>query len=214
MTDVEGVPKKSVGLLFHPDFIRGTSLGQKIKKYTFFSYESNEALHLSEEERMIVLDCLEKIRMELLHAIDKHTKGLIATNIELLLDYCMRFYERQFVTREDMNLVVLARFERLLDDYLTQGAAAKEGCLRYANFASKICLVAQLFRRSGEEGDREIAQEYIQLKMIDAAKEGLLDPNKTIGQVAYELGFQYPQHFVRFFKRHVGYTPREYRLQS
>lgn len=109
-TDVEGVPKKSVGLLFHPDFIRGTSLGQKIKKYTFFSYESNEALHLSEEERMIVLDCLEKIRMELLHAIDKHTKGLIATNIELLLDYCMRFYERQFVTRGDMNLDVLARF--------------------------------------------------------------------------------------------------------
>ena len=103
-TDVEGIPKKSVGLLFHPDFIRGTSLGQKIKKYTFFSYESNEALHLSEEERMIVLDCLEKIRMELRHAIDKHTKGLIATNIELLLDYCMRFYERQFVTRGDMNL--------------------------------------------------------------------------------------------------------------
>lgn len=107
-------PRNRVGLLFHPDFIRGTSLGQKIKKYTFFSYESNEALHLSEEERMIVLDCLEKIRMELRHAIDKHTKGLIATNIELLLDYCMRFYERQFVTRGDMNLDVLARFERLL----------------------------------------------------------------------------------------------------
>ena len=144
-TDVEGIPKKSVGLLFHPDFIRGTSLGQKIKKYTFFSYESNEALHLSEEERMIVLDCLEKIRMELRHAIDKHTKGLIATNIELLLDYCMRFYERQFVTRGDMNLDVLARFERLLDDYLTQGAAAKEGLPSVRYFASKICLSPNYF---------------------------------------------------------------------
>ena len=91
-TDIEGIPTKSVGLLFHPDFIRGTSLGRKIRKYTFFSYEANEALHLSEEERTIVLDCLKKIEMELRHAIDKHSKGLIATNIELLLDYCMRFY--------------------------------------------------------------------------------------------------------------------------
>ena len=214
LKETEGVPKKSVGLLFHPDFIRGTSLGQKIKKYTFFSYESNEALHLSEEERMIVLDCLEKIRMELLHAIDKHTKGLIATNIELLLDYCMRFYERQFVTRGDMNLDVLARFERLLDDYLTQGAAAKEGLPSVRYFASKICLSPNYFGDLVKKETGKSAQEYIQLKMIDAAKEGLLDPNKTIGQVAYELGFQYPQHFVRFFKRHVGYTPREYRLQS
>ena len=213
-TDVESVPKKSVGLLFHPDFIRGTSLGQKIKKYTFFSYESNEALHLSEEERMIVLDCLEKIRMELRHAIDKHTKGLIATNIELLLDYCMRFYERQFVTRGDMNLDVLARFERLLDDYLTGGAAAREGLPSVRYFASKICLSGAYFGDLVKKETGKSAQEYIQLKMIDAAKEGLLDPNKTIGQVAYELGFQYPQHFVRFFKRHVGYTPREYRLQS
>ena len=151
---------------------------------------------------MIVLDCLEKIRMELLHAIDKHTKGLIATNIELLLDYCMRFYERQFVTRGDMNLDVLARFERLLDDYLTQGAAAKEGLPSVRYFASKICLSPNYF------GD------LVKKETGKSAQEGLLDPNKTIGQVAYELGFQYPQHFVRFFKRHVGYTPREYRLQS
>lgn len=163
---------------------------------------------------MIVLDCLEKIRMELRHAIDKHTKGLIATNIELLLDYCMRFYERQFVTREDMNLDILARFERLLDDYLTGGAAAREGLPSVRYFASKICLSPNYFGDLVKKETGKSAQEYIQLKMIDAAKEGLLDPNKTIGQVAYELGFQYPQHFVRFFKRHVGYTPREYRLQS
>ena len=166
------------------------------------------------DDRDRLADCLEKIRMELLHAIDKHTKGLIATNIELLLDYCMRFYERQFVTREDMNLDVLARFERLLDDYLTQGAAAKEGLPSVRYFASKICLSPNYFGDLVKKETGKSAQEYIQLKMIDAAKEGLLDPNKTIGQVAYELGFQYPQHFVRFFKRHVGYTPREYRLQS
>jgi len=213
-TDIEGIPTKSVGLLFHPDFIRGTSLGRKIRKYTFFSYEANEALHLSEEERTIVLDCLKKIEMELRHAIDKHSKGLIATNIELLLDYCMRFYERQFVTREDLNLDALARFERLLDDYLSEGVAAREGLPSVRYFADKICLSPNYFGDLVKKETGKSAQEYIQLKMIDAAKEGLLDPNKTIGQVAYELGFQYPQHFVRFFKRHVGYTPREYRLQS
>lgn len=213
-TDVEGIPKKSVGLLFHPDFIRGTSLGQKIKKYTFFSYEANEALHLSEEERAIVLDCLNKIEMELRHAIDKHTKGLIATNIELLLDYCLRFYERQFVTREDMNHDTLARLEQLLDDYLSGGVAAREGLPSVRYFADKVCLSPNYFGDLVKKETGKSAQEYIQLKMIDAAKEWLLDPNRTIGQVAFELGFQYPQHFVRFFKRQVGITPREYRLRS
>ena len=169
---------------------------------------------LESSNRTAKLLALEKIRMELRHAIDKHTKGLIATNIELLLDYCMRFYERQFVTRGDMNLDVLARFERLLDDYLTQGAAAKEGLPSVRYFASKICLSPNYFGDLVKKETGKSAQEYIQLKMIDAAKEGLLDPNKTIGQVAYELGFQYPQHFSRLFKKNVGCTPNEYKQQS
>ena len=205
---------KGWALLFHPDLIRGTSLGRKIRKYTFFSYEANEALHLSEEERTIVLDCLKKIEMELRHAIDKHSKGLIATNIELLLDYCMRFYERQFVTREDLNLDALARFERLLDDYLSEGVAAREGLPSVRYFADKICLSPNYFGDLVKKETGKSAQEYIQLKMIDAAKEGLLDPNKTIGQVAYELGFQYPQHFSRLFKKNVGCTPNEYKQQN
>ena len=213
-TDIEGIPTKSVGLLFHPDFIRGTSLGRKIRKYTFFSYEANEALHLSEEERTIVLDCLKKIEMELRHAIDKHSKGLIATNIELLLDYCMRFYERQFVTREDLNLDALARFERLLDDYLSEGVAAREGLPSVRYFADKICLSPNYFGDLVKKETGKSAQEYIQLKMIDAAKESLLDPDKTIGQVAGELGFQYPQHFVRFFRRYAGCTPNQYRTRG
>ena len=211
---LKNIQPNAHGILFHPDLIRGTALGQEIKNYSFFSYETREALHLSEDEREIVMDCLHKIETELKHSIDKHSRRLICANIGLLLDYCMRFYERQFVTRGDMNLDVLARFERLLDDYLTQGAAAKEGLPSVRYFASKICLSPNYFGDLVKKETGKSAQEYIQLKMIDAAKEGLLDPNKTIGQVAYELGFQYPQHFVRFFKRHVGYTPREYRLQS
>lgn len=144
-TRIEGVPPKSIGLLFHPDFIRGTSLGQKIKKYTFFSYEANEALHLSVEERLVVTNCLSIVRSELQHAIDKHTKGLICTNIELLLDYCMRFYERQFITRQNMNLDVLSRFERLIDDYLDSDLVEKNGVPSVQYFADKICLSPNYF---------------------------------------------------------------------
>lgn len=213
-TTLEGIPSKAKGLLFHPDFIRGTSLGQKIKKYTFFTYESNEALHLSKEERMIVLNCLSIIQAELKHSIDKHTRGLICTNIELLLDYCLRFYERQFITRQDMNLDVLARFEKLLDEYLSTGIAADQGIPSVQYFADKICLSPNYFGDLVKKETGKTAKEYIQLKMLDMAKEILLDQKKSITQVAYALGFQYPQHFVRFFKKYAGITPSEYRRVS
>ena len=210
-TKIEGAPSKSRGVLFHPDFIRGTSLGQKIRQYTFFSYESNEALHLSDEESRIIDNCLTTIRRELLHPIDKHTKGLICVNIELMLDYCMRFYERQFVTRQDMNLDTLARFEKLIDDYFDAGLAATDGIPSVRYFADKICLSPNYFGDLVKKETGRSAKEYIQLKMLRAAKESLLDPEKSVSQVAYALGFQYPQHFVRFFKRYEGMTPGQYR---
>lgn len=213
-TTLEGIPSKAKGLLFHPDFIRGTSLGQKIKKYSFFSYESNEALHLSEEERKIILNCMSIIHAELQHPIDKHTKGLICTNIELFLDYCLRFYERQFITRKSMNLSVLVRFEKLLDEYIETGLAEEHGIPSVQYFADKICLSANYFGDLVKKETGKSAKEYIQLKMLDAAKEYLHDTSKTISQVAYTLGFQYPQHFVRFFKRYVGITPSEYRREN
>lgn len=213
--NIEGVtPPKAKGLLFHPDLIRGTSLGQHIKDYTFFSYESNEALHLSEEERSIFIDCLDKIGRELHRAIDKHTKRLITTNIELLLDYCTRFYERQFITREEANRGVLEQFEKLLDDYFRNGEAARTGLPSVKYFAGKICLSPNYFGDLVKRETGKSAQEYIQLRIIDLAKEQLLDPLQTISQIGYGLGFQYPQHFVRFFKRQVGRTPSEYRMQA
>lgn len=213
-THIEGVLPQSIGLLFHPDFIRGTSLGQRIKKYTFFSYEANEALHLSAEEREIISNCLTIIRMELQHAIDKHTKELITTNIQLLLDYCMRFYERQFITRQDLNLDVLTRFERLIDDYLDAGLAAANGVPSVKYFADKICLSPNYFGDLVKKETGKSAKEYIQLKMLDVAKENLLHPEKSVSQVAYTLGFQYPQHFVRFFKKYEGVTPSQYRQSN
>lgn len=213
-TDIEGIPTKSVGLLFHPDFIRGTSLGRKIRKYTFFSYEANEALHLSEEERTIVLDCLKKIEMELRHAIDKHSKGLIATNIELLLDYCMRFYERQFVTREDRTSM---RWPVSNDCWtITSRRASPRGrdCRRCAISPTRYAFrptISAIWSKRRPENRR---QEYIQSKVIDIAKERIFDTSRSISEVAYSLGFRYPQHFTRLFKKVVGCSPNEYRTAN
>ena len=207
----DGPAPEAIGLLFHPDFLHRTSLGQKMKQYSFFSYASNEALHLSTEERIILQDYMEKIVRELQHPIDKFSKSLIISNIEVLLNYCMRFYERQFITREDMNHDALARFERLLDDYLYSDMAAKEGIPTVKYFADKICLSPNYFGDLVKQETGKTAQEYIQLKVIAVAKGRMLDPAGTIKRIAESLGFQHPQHFVRFFKRQEGCTPKEFR---
>ena len=201
------------GILFHPDLLRGTSLGKSIKKYTFFSYEVNEALHLSEEERSIVMDCLKIIRMELEHGVDKHSKTLLVNHIELLLNYCMRFYERQFITRGKTNRDVLTRFENLLDEYFESALAEQDGLPTVKYFADKLCLSSNYFGDMFKKETGKSPQEYIQEKVIELAKERISDTADTVSQIADSLGFQYPQHFCRLFKKRVGYTPSEYRAQ-
>lgn len=201
------------GILFHPDLLRGTSLGKNIKKYTFFSYEVNEALHLSEEERSIVMDCLKIIRMELEHGVDKHSKTLHVNHIELLLNYCMRFYERQFITRGKTNRDVLTRFENLLDEYFESTLAEQDGLPTVKYFADKLCLSSNYFGDMFKKETGKSPQEYIQEKVIELAKERISGTADTVSQIAYSLGFQYPQHFCRLFKKRVGYTPSEYRAQ-
>lgn len=201
------------GILFHPDLLRGTSLGKNIKKYTFFSYEVNEALHLSEEERSIVMDCLKIICMELEHGVDKHSKTLLVNHIELLLNYCMRFYERQFITRGKTNRDVLTRFENLLDEYFESTLAEQDGLPTVKYFADKLCLSSNYFGDMFKKETGKSPQEYIQEKVIELAKERISGTADTVSQIAYSLGFQYPQHFCRLFKKRVGYTPSEYRAQ-
>ena len=201
------------GILFHPDLLRGTSLGKNIKKYTFFSYEVNEALHLSEEERSIVMDCLKIIRMELEHGVDKHSKTLLVNHIELLLNYCMRFYERQFITRGKTNRDVLTRFENLLDEYFESTLAEQDGLPTVKYFADKLCLSSNYFGDMFKKETGKSPQEDIQEKVIELAKERISGTADTVSQIAYSLGFQYPQHFCRLFKKRVGYTPSEYRAQ-
>ena len=208
---VQGTKLKAKGILFHPDLIKGTSLGQEIKSYSFFSYSSNEALHLSEEEKEIILDCLDKIKLELTHPIDKLSKRLIARNIQLLLDYCMRFYNRQFVTRTESNHDTLSRFESLLDNYFQSGKPQSEGLPTVKYFADRVFLSPNYFGDLIKKETGKTAQEYIQNKLIGVAKELIAGTDKSVSEIAYELGFQYSQHFNRIFKKNVGYTPGEYR---
>lgn len=210
----EGVRPVARGLLFHPDLIKGTSLGEEIKSYNFFSYKSNEALHLSEEEKGIFVDCLEKIKMELTHSIDRLSRRLIARNIQLLLDYCMRFYERQFATRATANRDVLSRFETLLDAYFQEGRPQSEGLPTVKYFADKVFLSPNYFGDLIKKETGKTPQEYIKDRLIDVAKDLIAGTDKTISEIAYELGFQYSQHFNRVFKKNVGYTPSEYRRQQ
>ena len=199
------------GILFHPDLIKGTSLGKDIKQYSFFSYASNEALHLSDEEKGIFLNCLEKTQAELQHPIDKHSKRLISRNIELLLDYCMRFYARQFNTRSAANSDILSKFENLLDKYFADGISESEGLPTVKYFADKIFLSPNYFGDLIKRETGKTAQEYIQNKIIDLSKEMIAGTDFTISQIADHLGFQYSQHFNRLFKKSVGCTPNEYR---
>ena len=210
----EGVKPKAKGIVFHPDLIKGTSLGQEIRSYSFFSYDSREALHLSDDEKTIILDCLSKIRMELTHPIDKLSRRLISRNIQLLLDYCMRFYNRQFVPRTEANKDVLTRFEHLLDDYFQSGKTQTAGIPTVRYFAEAVFLSPNYFGDLVKKETGKSPQEYIQAKIMDLAKDMLLGSEKSVSQIAYDLGFQYSQHFNRVFKRNTGLSPNEYRKSA
>lgn len=208
---VETFEAKGWALLFHPDLIKGSSLGKHIHEYSFFSYDVNEALHISEQEKQIVLECYRKIDFELRHAIDKHSRKLIVSNIELFLNYCVRFYDRQFITRDHVSTGTIEKFEALLQDYFGAEKPQETGVPTVSYFAQQLHLSANYFGDLVKKETGKTAQEYINSKLIDAAKEKIFDPRKSVSEVAYELGFKYPQHFTRFFKQQVGSSPNEYR---
>lgn len=203
---------RGYALVFHPDLIHGTTLGRHIHDYTFFGYQSAEALHLSERERKIVLDCFAKIKYELEHAIDKHSKRLIVSNIDLFLNYCTRFYERQFITRENAHKSILEKFEALLNEYFKSDKPQAIGLPSVAHCAGELNLSPGYFGDLIKKETGKTAQDYIQDKVITVTKERIFDHSKSVSEIAYELGFKYPQHFARLFKQHVGQSPNEYRM--
>ncbi|MCS3528915.1 AraC family transcriptional regulator [Chryseobacterium sp. JUb7] len=199
------------GLVFHPDLIKGTSLARAMQEYNFFSYNTNEALHLSAKERQLILDLLTIINTELQQSVDKHSKKLIASNIELFFNYCERFYDRQFITRENVNKGILERFENLLNTYFSSDKPLTVGLPSVAYCADELHLSPNYFGDLIKKETGKTAQEYIQNKIIDVAKERVFNIDKSIAQIAYDLGFKYPQHFIRLFKQRTGVTPNEFR---
>ena len=201
---------KFTALVFHPDLLSRTALGRQMNRYEFFSYSSTEALHLSAQEVEVFRGVLAMIEQELHRAIDKHTRELIVSNIELLLNYCLRFSDRQFITREEINHSVVKKFLDLLDNYIASKAQS-EGLPTVAYFADKCCLSSGYFGNLVRVETGRTAKDIIADHLLAHAQQLLNDEALTITLISQRLGFEYPQHFVRFFKSHTGMTPSAYR---
>jgi AraC-like DNA-binding protein len=207
----EPVSPSGWSLVFHPDFIHGTDLGRVIKDYTFFLYDNDEALHISQRERNEIENCFKTIKSELEKPIDKHTQRVVCRQIGLLLDYCLRFYDRQFITRHSANSNLLTSFEEKLNEYIQGPLIRKQGTPSVAYFASELCLSANYF---GDLIKKELGmspKDYMMQKLIDIAKEKLLSSDDSISKIGESLGFEYANHFTRLFKKHTNMSPSEYR---
>jgi AraC-like DNA-binding protein len=199
-------------LFIDPDLLHGTSLGNKMQQYTFFHYEVNEALHISEEESRIVKDCVDKIAREYNQSIDKHTQGVIVSSIELLLNYCNRFYDRQFYTRAKVNADIVQRFETLLKDYFNQNNLVEAGLPAVTYFASRLNLSSNYLSDLLQRFTGKSTVEHIHLELVEKAKSLLWGTESSISEIAYELGFEYPSHFTKLFKSKTGKSPSAYRI--
>ncbi|MEQ8706901.1 MAG: helix-turn-helix transcriptional regulator [Phaeodactylibacter sp.] len=198
-------------LFFHPDLIRATSLGKKIGQYTFFSYEIHEALHLSDAEKDTITQCIRNIKEEYEQRIDDHSQNVIVTNIELLLNYCARYYARQFNTRTTANKGLLTRFERALKDYFESEQLIQQGTPSVQHLAEQVHLSADYLSDLLKKETGRSAKDHINNFVVERAKYLLLNSQDTISGIAYELGFNYPHYFSRLFKAKTGQTPQEFR---
>jgi AraC-like DNA-binding protein len=201
-----------LGLLFHPDLIYGTPLADKIKSFSFFDYTELESLHLSEEERKQFLFCPSQIRNELTHPVDHHSAALLSGTIQVLIEYLHRFYDRQFITRHKVNSDIVASFQRQLKDYF-KGDQFKSGLPSVAFFADKANLSPGYFSDLIRKETGLTPKEMISGQLLAEAKHLLAVSNNDISHIAYDLGFEYPAHFTRMFKRLTGKNPSEFRAE-
>jgi AraC-like DNA-binding protein len=203
--------KMGWGLFFHPDLIRATSLNEKIKDYTFFSYEVTEALHLSDKEKTILFECTQKIETELQENIDVHSQYIIVSTIELLLNYCLRFYGRQLITRSQTNRSIITQIENILTEYFSENKINKQKLPTVKYLADKVNLSSSYLSDLLKKETGKNTQEHIHFYIIEEAKTYLINTEKNINEIAYRLGFEYPQYFNKLFKQKTGKTPMEYR---
>jgi len=201
-------------LIFHPDIFRKSDLSDKMSKYSFFNYDSNEALHLSDRERASIEDLLEKIIQEYSQILDRHSQHLIVSNIELLLDYCLRFYDRQFFSRANLNSDTISKFERFLINYYESDQACHTGVPSVEYCAKQLNLSPNYLSDLLKKETGKTTLEHIHFFLIERAKNNLLNSTDSISGIAYSLGFDYPQRFSNLFKSKTGMSPKEYRFSN
>lgn len=201
-----------IGLLFHPDLIYGTPLAEKINSFSFFDYSEMEALHLSDDERGRFLSCLDQIRQEIEHPVDNHSAILLSANIQVLIEYLHRFYDRQFITRHKVNSEILSNFQRQLKQYFI-GEQPDRRLPNVSYFAERANLSAGYFSDLVRKETGKSPKDIISLHLLSVAKHRLATGNEDVSEIAYALGFEYPAHFTRMFKRLTGQSPTQYRQQ-
>ncbi len=201
--------KDGWSLLFHPDLIRNYPLGKTIKNFGFFNYEINEALHLSDEEEKLIENLVQNIEKEYQSRIDTFSQDVMVSNLELLLNYCNRFYNRQFTTRKMANNDLLSKFENLLSNYFEDNS--KMGLPTVTNLAEQLNLSPSYLSDMLRTVTGQNTQQHIHNKLIEKAKDILTTSNLSVSQIAFELGFEYPQSFSKLFKAKGGVSPLEYR---
>ncbi|MGY3794870.1 helix-turn-helix domain-containing protein [Aquimarina sp. 433] len=203
--------QKGFSINFHEDFIKGTELVQQIKKYGFFSYSVNEALHLSPKEEKLIESIVENIETEYHNNQDEFSKEIIISQLSTLLKYANRFYERQFIHRKELSNNLLEQFNDQLTVYFESGRLQEEGIPSIEQIAEKLSISQRYLSDTLKKETGKTTTEHLQLYLIDEAKNILLKPNKSISEVAYDLGFEYPQYFSRVFKKKEGMSPSAYR---
>ena len=201
-------------LLFHPDLIQRSGLLNEISNYPFFKYDANEALHLSEEERDHIYSLLDKIAEEYQRSIDTHTQDIILGSISMLLKYAQRYYDRQFFTRKNASQDILGRFEKLLQKYFNSDDLMQNGIPTVKDLGEKLGISSHYLSEMLKKETGQSAKSHLQSHLIYKAKNLLLSTNNSVSEVAYILGFEYPQHFSKLFKLKTGVSPREFRKSS
>lgn len=203
--------QKGFSINFHEDFIKGTELAQQIKKYGFFSYAVNEALHLSPKEEKQIESIVENIDIEYQNNQDEFSKEIIISQLSTLLKYANRFYERQFLNRRELSNDLLEQFNQQLEEYFDSGQLEKKGIPSIEQIADRLSVSQRYLSDTLKKETGKTSTEHLQLYLIDEAKHILLKPNKSVAEVAYELGFEYPPYFSRLFKKKEGISPTAYR---
>lgn len=203
--------RKGFSINFHEDFLKGTDLAQQIKKYGFFSYSVNEALHLSPKEEKQIESIVSTIEIEYQNNQDAFSKEIIISQLSTLFKYANRFYERQFLNRKELSNNLLERFNLKLSEYFELGELQEKGIPSIEQIANKMSVSQRYLSDTLKKETGKTTTEHLHLHLINEAKNILLNPNKSISEVAYELGFEYPQYFSRLFKKKEGISPTEYR---